>query len=181
VVETQVFEYYRPYSENAIQHAVLGTTLLGYKKERLRRANSVELEKLNKLHLIKNNEEIALQKARLEISRIVHCLDLPVFYGTLVFKNFKEIVSNEMLSHEPEEFIPNPDYKHDNDISLPDSNYKPENLDFVPDKDYRPEQEEFIPVSEKKSGEGYTFKTNIFKLLEVESKMMLECIPQDEK
>lgn len=91
-------------------------------------------------------------------------------------KSFGEIFNNEMLSHEPEKFIPNSDYKRIYENFLPDSNYKPKNLDFIPDKDYRLEQGEFIPILEKKEKEGYTFKTNLFKLLEVESKMMLECI-----
>ena len=62
--EIQVFEYHKPYDEIAVQHAILNTTQIGYKNERMRHQRSKELENLNRLHSIKNGEEITTQKAK---------------------------------------------------------------------------------------------------------------------
>jgi len=90
-LEIQKMEYYRPYNDDILQHAVLGTTQIGYKRERLRNARSVKLEKLNRLHTIRNNKQTVLDRANIEISRIFTALKLPGAYKELVFKKFKKI------------------------------------------------------------------------------------------
>ena len=70
-IELQIkkFEYHRPYNEECVQYAVLGTTQIGTKGERYKYSNSVRFEKLNKLHSIKENEKAVLDEAKLEIRR----------------------------------------------------------------------------------------------------------------
>ncbi|MHA1437367.1 MAG: hypothetical protein ACTSPD_07290 [Promethearchaeota archaeon] len=93
VLEIEKLEYHKPYNEDIIQYAVLGATQIGSKGERLRCKNSIKFEKLNKLQSIKDNIKTVFDKARLEISRIFTCLDLPVSLKDLAFKKFKKIYS----------------------------------------------------------------------------------------
>ncbi|MFX1257275.1 MAG: hypothetical protein ACFFAN_05425 [Promethearchaeota archaeon] len=90
VLETQKLKYNRPYNNDIVHYAKLGTTQIGSKKERLQNSNSFKLEKLNKLHSIKTNDETVFEKARIEISRIFNCLNLPEALKSLIFKRFKE-------------------------------------------------------------------------------------------
>ena len=91
VLEVQKLEYYRPYNEDIIQHAVLGNTQIGLRRERLRNPNSVRLEKLNRLHSIKDDKQSVLDKAKIEISRIFNVLNLPETHKELVLEKFKKI------------------------------------------------------------------------------------------
>ena len=77
VLEIQKLEYHRPYNADVLQYATLGTTQIGTKRERMKHSDSLRLEKLNRLHLIKENDETVLDKAQIEISRIFNCLNLP--------------------------------------------------------------------------------------------------------
>ena len=89
VLEIQKLEYHRPYNEDIIQHAVIGTTQIGTKRERMRLPISARLEKLNKLHSIKENKETILNKARIEISRTFTALNLPETQKETVFQRFQ--------------------------------------------------------------------------------------------
>jgi transcription initiation factor TFIIIB Brf1 subunit/transcription initiation factor TFIIB len=91
VLEIQKLEYYRPYNDDIIQHAVLGNTQIGFRRERLRNPNSMKLEKLNQLQSIRDNNQTVLDKARIEISRIFTILNLPDSHKELVFNKFKKI------------------------------------------------------------------------------------------
>ena len=91
VLEIQKMVYNRPYNNDIVQYAVLGTTQIGTVGERLQNAYSAKLEKLNKLQLIKNNKELTIQKARIEISRIFNYLHLPSSFKGIVLDNFRQI------------------------------------------------------------------------------------------
>ena len=91
VLEIQKMVYNRPYNNDIVQYAVLGTTKIGSVGERLQNAYSVKLEKLNKLQLIKNNKELTIEKARIEISRIFTYLHLPNGHKGIVLDNFRQM------------------------------------------------------------------------------------------
>ena len=93
VLEIQRLEHYRPYNENSIQYAVLGTTQIGSVRERFQHSNSNHLNNLNRLHSIKSNKEAVYNRARLEISRIFTGLNLPDSYKNVVFEKFKKVHS----------------------------------------------------------------------------------------
>jgi len=109
VLEVQKLEYYRPYNDDIIQHAVLGTTQIGSKRERLRSPSSARLEKLNKLQSIKENKAAVLNKARIEISRIFTSLELPESKKEFIFtkfKKFRESLSPGTKYRSPEKLVP---------------------------------------------------------------------------
>lgn len=92
VLEIQKLEYHRPYNDDIVQYAkVSGTTQIGTAKERFQHSNSAQLGKMNKLQSIKSNEKSVLEKARIEISRIFNCLNLPESFKEFVFNTFKKI------------------------------------------------------------------------------------------
>ena len=91
VLEIQKMVYNRPYNNDIVQYAVLGTTKIGSVGERLQNAYSAKLEKLNKLQLIKNNKELTIEKARIEISRIFNYLHLPSSFKGIVLDNFRQM------------------------------------------------------------------------------------------
>jgi len=91
VLEIQKMVYNRPYNNDIVQYAVLGTTKIGSVGERLQNAYSAKLEKLNKLQLIKNNKELTIEKARIEISRIFNYLHLPSSFKRIVLDNFRQM------------------------------------------------------------------------------------------
>ena len=94
VLETQELEYHKPYNNDIIQYAKLGKTQIGSIRERFQNANSVQLEKLNKLQSIKSNKIAVLEDAKIEISRIFTCLNLPNSLKEIVFEQFKKIRSS---------------------------------------------------------------------------------------
>ena len=91
VLEIQKMVYNRPYNNDIVQYAVLGTTKIGSVGERLQNAYSAKLQKLNKLQLIKNNKELTIEKARIEISRIFNYLHLPSSFKGIVLDNFRQM------------------------------------------------------------------------------------------
>ena len=91
VLEIQKLEYHRPYNADVLQYATLGTTQIGTKRERMKHSDSLRLEKLSRLHLIKENEEVVLEKAQIEISRIFNFLNLPSSKRKTVFEKFRKI------------------------------------------------------------------------------------------
>ena len=90
ILESRALEYHVPYGDKSVHHAIAGTTQIGLKSERYRNAHSVELQALQKLHSIKNYEEQVMQSARVEISRILGCLNFPTSTIDFTYKNFKE-------------------------------------------------------------------------------------------
>ena len=91
VLEIQKLEYHKPYNNNILQYAKLGTTQIGSIRERFQNLKSVQLEKLNKLQSIKSNREAVLEQAKIEIKRIFTCLNLPQSLKEIVFEKFKKI------------------------------------------------------------------------------------------
>ena len=91
VQEHQVLEYHRPYNEEVIQNAVIGTTQIGFRKERLRCSRSVQLEKLNRLQSIRDNKKSILEHAKIEITRIFNALEIPNSLHDIIFQSFKKL------------------------------------------------------------------------------------------
>jgi len=91
VLEIQKLEYHKPYNNDILQYAKLGTTQIGSIRERFQNDKSVQLEKLNKLQSIKSNKEAVLEQAKIEIKRIFTCLNLPQSLKGIVFEKFKKI------------------------------------------------------------------------------------------
>ena len=77
VLEVQKLEYHRPYDKDILQHAVIGKTQIGTKKERFGINSSVRFEALNKLDARRSHEEIVVNAAKIEIKRIITALKLP--------------------------------------------------------------------------------------------------------
>jgi len=93
VLEIQKLEYHKPYNNDILQYAKLGTTQIGSIRERFQNLKSIQLEKLNKLQSIKSNKEAVLEQAKIEISRIFTCLNLPQSLKDLVYHKFIKIRS----------------------------------------------------------------------------------------
>ena len=91
VLEALRLQYDRPYNDDILQYAILGTTQIGTKGERQKFPNSFKLEYLNFLHSIKDRFKTIQEKVRMEIKRIFNCLNLPRSYQKIVFKRVKDI------------------------------------------------------------------------------------------
>ncbi len=89
VLEIQKLEYHRPYDRDIVQHAVLGKTQMGYRRERLNMKNSLRLEGLNKLDSLRTSEESVLILARVEIKRILTALGFPLTDVEPLLEKFK--------------------------------------------------------------------------------------------
>lgn len=86
VLQVQRFEYYRPYNEDIIQHAVLGKTKMGFKRERMSLQHSDRLESQSKLDSILSSKKVVERTARIEINRILTALQLPLSFSDAIFK-----------------------------------------------------------------------------------------------
>ncbi len=93
VLDQKKLAYHRPYDESSIQYATMGTTQIGLYRERMCHPQSSQFQYLNKLHLIKSNENMVIDEATQEMTRIFDGLDLPKSYKTDVFQKFKELRS----------------------------------------------------------------------------------------
>ncbi len=91
VLEIQKLEYHRPYNSDVVQHATLGTTQIGSAYERFRNSNSKQLDKLNKLHTMRDNEDTVLLNAKLEVTRIFEMLNLPSSLKYIVLNKFRKL------------------------------------------------------------------------------------------
>ncbi|MFX0135023.1 MAG: hypothetical protein ACFFDN_15385 [Candidatus Hodarchaeota archaeon] len=94
VLEIQKLQYDRPYNEDLIQYAKsLGKTQVGTKRERVVSPNSMKLYRLNKHNLITDNEKAVVDKARIEISRILGRLNLSDYSSIkdMAMKRFKMV------------------------------------------------------------------------------------------
>ena len=93
VLNTLKLEYHQPYNQDAIQHAILGTTQIGLARERSQYGNSNHIEKLNNLNSLKSSKDSMSTLAKIEISRIFNILSLPKSLKELVFKKSQEFYS----------------------------------------------------------------------------------------
>ncbi len=91
VLEIQKLQYDRPYNDDILQYAILGTTQIGTKGERQKSPNSVKLEYLNFLHSIKDRFKTIQEKVKIETRRIFNCLNLPRSYQKIIFKRVKDV------------------------------------------------------------------------------------------
>ena len=89
VLEIQKLEYHRPYDRDIVQHAVLGKTQIGYKRERCSLKNSLRLEGLSKLDSLRTSEESVIIGARVEIKRILTALGFPLSDVEPLLEKFK--------------------------------------------------------------------------------------------
>jgi transcription initiation factor TFIIIB Brf1 subunit/transcription initiation factor TFIIB len=109
VLEIQKLEYHRPYNSDVVQHATLGITQIGSAQERFRNGNSKKLDKLNKLHSMRDNEENVLLNAKLEMRRIFDVLNLPSALKYIVLNKFiklRECLNPGTKYRAPEKLIP---------------------------------------------------------------------------
>ncbi|MFX1320791.1 MAG: hypothetical protein ACFFAQ_04015 [Promethearchaeota archaeon] len=93
VLEVLKLQYHRPYNDDILQYAPLGQTQIGTKRERYCFPNSVQWENWNRLHSIRDNENIVLNTAKQTISKIFSNLHLPNSYQKIVFQRFKKVRS----------------------------------------------------------------------------------------
>ena len=88
VLSDLVLEYHHPYQVSTIQHAPKGKTQIGYYKERVANAQSVQLQKWQQLDSERDRKEEVKKLARREIRRILSGLGLPLVEVEPVFKKF---------------------------------------------------------------------------------------------
>ena len=116
VLSSLVLEYHQPYDQNAVQTAPRGgKTQIGFYKERVTKAQSVRLQKWQKLNSERGREEDVKIKAQREIRRILSGLNLPLSESQPIFKQFSAI--RRVLQHgtkfrSPEKLVPITIYLH---------------------------------------------------------------------
>ena len=92
-----------------ILHPNLSSTQIGTRRERMLHSKSIQLEKLNRLHLKKEYQEGVYEQANLEISRIFSSLELPHALKKIVFAKFKQIYAGlnpRTKYRNPEKLVP---------------------------------------------------------------------------
>jgi hypothetical protein len=98
VLEIEHLQYFHPYNEDIVQYAKLSTTQIGTKRERFSSPYARKLKRLERLHRMRDYEQVVFTKARVEINRILGALDIPLSFQESIFANFKRIYSNFKLS-----------------------------------------------------------------------------------
>ena len=109
VLQVQKLEYYRPYNDDFLQHAVLGKTKMGFKRERMALQHSDRLEHQSKLNSIESSKKVTERTARIEIKRILTTLQLPMSFADAIFKKVIEIRSKLGIGtkyRNPEKLVP---------------------------------------------------------------------------
>ncbi len=91
VLEGKIIVFNKPYFSDVQYYAKMGATHIGNARERLAHAHSKKLTHLQKLHSIESNEKELLTHAKIEISRIFTCLNLPQTLKQLVYHKFIKI------------------------------------------------------------------------------------------
>jgi len=115
VLSSLVLEYHHPYDQNKVQNAPRGKTQIGFYKERVNKAQSVQLHKFAQLDAERDREEDVKIKAQREIKRILSGLSLPLTESLPIFKQFSAI--RKVLQHgtkfrSPEKLVPITIYLH---------------------------------------------------------------------
>ena len=77
VLEVQKLEYHRPYDKDILQYAVINRTQIGTSKERFVINSSVRFGAMNKLDTHRTHEELVINAAIVEITRIITALKFP--------------------------------------------------------------------------------------------------------
>ena len=109
VLKEYILQYDHPYDRELIQHAVLRITQIGSFKERARNPESSKLRRLNKMQSIKSNKQTMETRAKMEISRIFDCLNLPETLKEMIFSKFRsfyEKLEPGTKYRSPEKLVP---------------------------------------------------------------------------
>ena len=171
VLEIQKFEYHRPYDEDIMQYAVLSKTQIGSKHERRHFSNSVQLEKLNKIHSINSNEENLKISAKVEIRRILSALQLSRSLERIIFQKFQAIrsqISPRTKYRSPEKLIPIVIYYYHKLNSIPINEFNLLEIAKISKKDFNDfklQINEFIPHYAERNRKEYITQ-QIGKLVE---------------
>jgi len=88
VLSSLVLEYHRPYEVSKLQHSPEGKTQIGSYRERVSKAQSVQLKKWQRLDSERTHEENMKKLARREIKRILSGLNISLMGADPVFKRF---------------------------------------------------------------------------------------------
>lgn len=116
VLSSLVLEYHVPYDQALVQHAPRnGKTQIGFYKERVNKAQSVQLHKLKQLDSERDREEDVKIKAQREIRRILSCLNLPLSEIHPIFKQFsaiRKVLQSGTKFRSPEKLVPITIYLH---------------------------------------------------------------------
>jgi len=115
ILSSLVFEYHHPYDEAVIQNAPRGKTQIGFYKERVTKAQSVQLQKWQKLDSERDREEDVKIKAQKEIRRILSGLALPLSELQPIFKQFsaiRKVLQPGTKFRSPEKLVPITIYLH---------------------------------------------------------------------
>lgn len=91
VVESQHYEYYKPYNDEVLQNSVAYGTKMGTIKERTCTHNSTQLRRLSKLDAIRDNKKVIEDQANMEITRIFAALGMDDSTKHAVFTTFKKL------------------------------------------------------------------------------------------
>ena len=115
VLSSLVLEYHHPYDKTVIQNAPRGKTQIGFFKERVNKAQSVQLHKWQQLDSERDREEDVKNKAQREIKRILSGLGLPLSESQLIFKQFsaiRRVLQQGTKFRSPEKLVPITIYLH---------------------------------------------------------------------
>jgi len=115
VLEIQKLEYHRPYKEERVQHAVLGSTQIGYVRERSQNKHSRRFHKLNKISKSSNATPQPDIAAIVTIGRLLENLNLPSSLKQPIFAKYKQAREEFPPStkfRNPEKLVPGVLYFH---------------------------------------------------------------------
>ena len=94
VLKIQKLQYDRPYNKDVVQYAKgLGRTQIGNKRERKVSPNSRKIERLQRYNSRFSHDEVAEQKARREILRILAKLNLSSTFEPFIMEKFRTVRS----------------------------------------------------------------------------------------
>ncbi|MCJ7647791.1 MAG: hypothetical protein MUP85_04200 [Candidatus Lokiarchaeota archaeon] len=115
MLSSLILEYHHPYNENVIQNAPRGRTQIGLYKERVNKAQSVQLQKWQRLDSERDREEDVKIKAQSEIKRLLSGLGLPLSETLPIFKQFcaiRKVLQSGTKFRSPEKLVPITIYLH---------------------------------------------------------------------
>jgi uncharacterized Zn finger protein (UPF0148 family) len=94
VLKIQKLEFHKPYKEEKIQNSILSATKIGFRRERMKNRHSNQLQRLNRIHSIKDSTQTANYRIQIEITRILNMLNLPISHKNILVKKVKAIRSS---------------------------------------------------------------------------------------
>jgi hypothetical protein len=115
VLRIQKLEYHKPYKEEKIQNSILGATKIGFRRERMKNRHSIQLQRLNRIHSVKDSAQTANYRIQIEIARILNVLNLPISQKNILVKKAKAVrnsLSPGTKFRNPDKLIPVVIYVH---------------------------------------------------------------------